>query len=164
LNALSCDSAGQLHQLITELGATLDIKPDKPDAYQVHINRVMSTPAVETGGQSSRPLGRSVPPPRSLNLEERDALADLPTEARELLAEAAKDRSGSILVARSMQGTSVSTNGRSFTEQDNARSQARAMAAIRQLLERGLLDSEGDGSVLSLTDDGFRMADLLDAL
>jgi hypothetical protein len=99
-----------------------------------------------------------------LNLEERNALAGLPTECRELLAEAAKDPNGSILVTRSLQGTSVSTNGREFAESGNARSEARAKAAIRQLMELGLVESEGDGSVLSLTDEGFRLADLLERL
>ncbi|MBX3327953.1 MAG: TIR domain-containing protein [Nitrospira sp.] len=161
LNALRCDDAGQLHQLVAELGTTLGIKPERPEAYQIHIDRVVSTPAFETGEQSVRSLAQSGLSQSSQNHQERDALASLSTEVCELLAEVAKDRNGSILVTRSTQGMSVSTNGRQFTESGNVRSEARAKAAIQKLLELGLVQREGNGSVLNLTDEGFRLADRL---
>ena len=110
------------------------------------------------------PAESPTPPPRRLNAEERDFLADLPTEARELLAEAVQDRRGEIFVAESMQGVVISTNGREFSTAGDRRSEARARAAVRQLRERQIVESEGDGSILTLTDHGYRLGDLLSRL
>jgi hypothetical protein len=41
LNALSCDSAPQLHQLIQELGSVLAINSEPPQAYQAKIDALM---------------------------------------------------------------------------------------------------------------------------
>jgi len=47
LNALRC-TPGELHQLVRELGEKLDIEPDRPDAYQRHIERILQIEAAAT--------------------------------------------------------------------------------------------------------------------
>ncbi len=42
LNALNCDSPGQLHQFIEELSAHLSTRQDRPAAYQEFINEVIA--------------------------------------------------------------------------------------------------------------------------
>lgn len=41
LNALSCEFAGQLHQLVQDLGAVLEIRPEGPQVYQAKIDAVV---------------------------------------------------------------------------------------------------------------------------
>lgn len=60
LNALSCESASQLHQLVQDLGKLLDIAPEAPQAYQTKIDALMYF-----GAAISAPIGPQVPPPAS---------------------------------------------------------------------------------------------------
>ncbi len=97
-----------------------------------------------------------------LSPDERDLLAGLSTEARELLAEAGKDNNGTVLMTETMGGMSVETNERNFVERGNARSEARGRRIVQELVQRGLLEQRDDnGEVFSITDDGFRVLDLL---
>ncbi len=41
LNALSCESAGQLHQLISEVAKTLEITPEPPEVYEGNIETIL---------------------------------------------------------------------------------------------------------------------------
>jgi hypothetical protein len=43
LNALSCESAAQLHQFVHELGNVLGIQPEAPHVYQAKIDSVVSS-------------------------------------------------------------------------------------------------------------------------
>lgn len=41
LNALDCEGAGQLHQLVSELGETLGAEAESPAVYQRHIDAIL---------------------------------------------------------------------------------------------------------------------------
>ncbi|HYV10268.1 MAG TPA: hypothetical protein VE980_05110 [Pyrinomonadaceae bacterium] len=41
LNALSCEVAAQLHQLVQDLGRELEIQPEAPQAYQARIDALL---------------------------------------------------------------------------------------------------------------------------
>lgn len=41
LNALNCESAGQLHQLVSDVGETLDIEAERPAVYQSNIEAIL---------------------------------------------------------------------------------------------------------------------------
>jgi len=43
LNALSCSSASQLHQLVNDLAKELEIEPEAPQAYQRYIDEILAT-------------------------------------------------------------------------------------------------------------------------
>jgi hypothetical protein len=87
---------------------------------------------------------------------------DLSEAARELLLEASKDGSGTILCLNTMGGSYVQTNGKSFTEQGNARSEARGRGTVRELEDLRLIeDRSHKGEVYSVTDTGYRIAELL---
>ena len=47
LNALSCDSASQLHQLVNDLAKELGIKPEGAQAYQRYIDAIRAIPTSE---------------------------------------------------------------------------------------------------------------------
>ena len=58
LNALRC-TPGELHQLVRELGEKLNIEPDRPDAYQRHIERILQMEAAaETRAEPRRGRAR----------------------------------------------------------------------------------------------------------
>ena len=99
---------------------------------------------------------------RRLSAEDRDMLANLPEEARQLLQAAAADRNGTVLMTETMGGMSVETSERDFVDRGNARSEARWRRAVQELLQRGWLEQrDHNGEVFSVTDEGFRAADLL---
>lgn len=159
LNALSCDSRAQLQQLVIDVGTVLGINPGRADAFQTDVDRLVSmkprTGPVQRGRRRTGSVGHA------WTMDDRDLVADLSPEARDLLVHAAKDHLG-VLMTDSTQGLSVSANGREFTEPGNSRSEARWKAVVRQLSDAGLLESHGDGSLLNVTDLGYRIADLLD--
>ena len=112
-------------------------------------------------GKTETPAPRQVPS-RPLTLNERDDLSALPDEARELLVAAGADRDGTVLVLETMGGTTISIGNREFGERGNARSEARWKRAVRELVSQGLLEQrDHEGQVFSVTDDGYRLVDLL---
>ena len=86
----------------------------------------------------------------------------LSDEAMELLIEAAKDSDGRIISLRSFGGLSIETNGKSFVESGDVRSEAKWEQAIRELLDQAYVeDRSGDGQVFNVTYLGFEAADSL---
>jgi hypothetical protein len=59
LNALSCGSAGHLHQLVAELATTLNVRLYPASAYQREIERILALP----------PVPAEVRVPQSLRME-----------------------------------------------------------------------------------------------
>lgn len=105
------------------------------------------------GGIPGEPLVRPM---------ERAEVAKLSDEAKQLLREAAADRNGTVLVVETMGGTSVETNERNFVDRGNARSEARWRGVVRELVARSFLEQRDlNGEVFSITDEGYRVADLL---
>lgn len=159
LNALACDSRGQLQQLVIDLGALLGINPGRADAFQADVDRLVSmgprVPEVVDRSRRGGAVGHA------WTMDDRDIVNDLSRDARELLVQAGRDCTG-VMMTESLQGLSVAANGREFTEPGNRRSEAKWKAAAQQLMAAGLLESDGDGSLLGVTDLGYRIADLLD--
>lgn len=82
--------------------------------------------------------------------------------ARELLIEASKDRQGVVMSLTTMEGATVQTNGKNFAERGNSRSEAQWRGAVAELSRLHLIDDRaGKGEVFFITDEGYRIADLL---
>ena len=91
------------------------------------------------------------------------SVPDLSDAARELLLEATKDGSGTILCLNTMGGSYVQTNGKSFTNPGDARSEALGRGAVKELQALRLIeDRSNKDEVFSVTDAGYRVAELLD--
>lgn len=85
---------------------------------------------------------------------------DISPAARELLAEAVRDRNGTIMRARYMGGMQLSANGRNFTEDTSARNVARWEGALDDLEVAGLLVARGTKrEIFSVTDRGYAVAE-----
>jgi hypothetical protein len=81
--------------------------------------------------------------------------------ARELLVEASKDRQGAIMSLQTMEGSHVQTNGRDFIR-GGARAEAQWRSAVAELDRLGLIeDRAGKNEVFFVTDEGYRVAELL---
>jgi hypothetical protein len=90
------------------------------------------------------------------------AVPELSDAARELLREATKDATGTIMCLAMMGGSCVQTNGKAFTEPGNARSEARGRGALKELQNLDLIEDRSyKGEVFSVTDAGYRVAELL---
>jgi hypothetical protein len=97
----------------------------------------------------------------SVVIPQRD-VPDLTDAARELLVEAAQDGTGTLLCLNTMGGSHVQTNGKSFTEPGNARLEARGRGVVKELQNLGLIEDRSyKGEVFSVTDAGYRVAELL---
>ena len=148
INALDSRDEGQVHQLLEDAADFLHIVLDRTSSYTSTVNQLVqvsseSTPVEESHSEISR----------HPNLSE---------EAKTLLIEAVKSRSGTILRVESMGGLSVSVNGKDFVESGNRRSEARWDQAIRDLLGQGLvMDLRGSDQVYEVTHKGFQSADAL---
>ncbi len=59
LNALSCSSSAQLHQLIQNIGRHLRVTPNSPDSYQGQIDALASTGVQPQGNSSEGAEGQS---------------------------------------------------------------------------------------------------------
>lgn len=85
----------------------------------------------------------------------------LSDDAKELLVEGSVDRGGVIMRTMQLGALKVSTNGRVFTPKGDPRSAAQWDAALRSLVELGLVEPRGDsGRVFAFTDNGYRVADI----
>ena len=92
-----------------------------------------------------------------------DEALKLSDDAKDLLMEAAKDSSGTILAISTFGGFTISTNSRNFVEaggpQVKARSEARWKQAFRELVDHVLIeDPTGKGQVFQVTQSGFQLA------
>ncbi|MGE3469905.1 MAG: toll/interleukin-1 receptor domain-containing protein [Vicinamibacterales bacterium] len=160
-NALRTDSPAQLHQLVADLGNQLGLGPNNPASYQAQLERVLAipVPTAHVVTESLPGLGRS------MTFDERSELNAVPTDARELLLAAADDASGTVFVTESMQGTAISVGDKDFVTDRLPRTEAKWRRAIQDLQGLGLVENRGgDGSLLYVTNEGFRIADLLRTL
>lgn len=100
-----------------------------------------------------------------INLTETNddrSFPNLSDEAKQLLIEASLDKRGTILKIEAMDGMHISTHNTKFGEKGDPRSEAKWKAAMNQLVNIGLIEDRGyKGEVFTLTDEGFRIADLL---
>lgn len=84
-------------------------------------------------------------------------------EATQLLLEARKDKSGTIMLLRHLGGTGISTNGKDFlADVQERREVAKWESAIEELLQLELLIDRGyKGEVFELTSKGYATADAM---
>jgi hypothetical protein len=95
---------------------------------------------------------------------ERPGPPELGELAKTLLLEAADDRNGVVMRVLHLGGLAVQTNGKQFCETGNARDEARCEAAISELADLELIEDRGyKGEIYNVTDEGYRVADLLRA-
>ncbi len=60
-----------------------------------------------------------------------------------------------------MEGSSVQTNDRNFAERGNSRSEAQWRGAVAELSKLRLLEDRAGKREVFVTDEGYRIADLL---
>jgi len=97
-----------------------------------------------------------------LETEQAEPEYELAAEAQQLLIAGAADKHGTIMMFRTMQGLHLQAGGREFCKGQDARSEAKWQAAIRSLLQLGLVEARGHkGEVFAVTAEGFRVADEL---
>jgi hypothetical protein len=102
------------------------------------------------------------PAPAREELTLRELANSLSDDAKDLLLEASRDVSHSVLEMSSNAGLLISVGARQFVEPDSARSEARWRAVVQTLLRTDLLVRENpNDSILFITHNGFRAADIL---
>ncbi len=100
-----------------------------------------------------------------LETEQSEPKYELSSEARQLLIDGAIDKHGTVIMLRTSSGLTVQTNGKQMCERRDARSEARWQAAVRALLQLGLIEGRGHkGDVFAVTAKGYRVADEIEAV
>lgn len=134
----SCRERGQYH--------TFDNPAQFADDFTRHLAMHMN----DLIGAPSPPVQNSAALPSH----------ELADEAKALLAEAAKDKHGSVLVVRHMNGTDIQTNGKNMIASNERREIALWEKAVAQLVQLGLLVGRGlKGQVYEVTALGYEVAD-----
>jgi hypothetical protein len=86
----------------------------------------------------------------------------LSSEAKELLNSAASASDGVVMQLNTLDGLYVQANDRNHVEPGNPRSEARWRAALRELVDAGLLEDRlGVGEVYNVTESGYRVSSTL---
>lgn len=99
-------------------------------------------------------------PPLSVVVTEEAKKSDLSDEAKQLLLEAASDRSGMIIKMAYIGGQHLLTNEKQFGDSRDRRSQARWEHALEQLENERLVVAAGDKrQIFKLTERGYQLAD-----
>ncbi len=146
------ESGGQTLHLITFsrfldlVGASptivAEVRKEEAETFAARVRRALVTPTAPTAEAK-------VPP-------------SLSEKARELLVAASEDPAGIILKLEMLAGSQVATNGRQFIVGGDPRSSARWRATVDELCRLQLIeDRAGKGEVFSVTEEGYRVADLL---
>jgi hypothetical protein len=82
--------------------------------------------------------------------------ATLSPEERQLLSQAVLDQHGVILMVDTFGGLTVETNGQSFAESGNPRSEAKWRSVVNELLGKGYIEqSDRNGEVFAVTNAGY---------
>ncbi len=146
-------------KLVREINRGLD-RPNEDRVLEEGFNQHWP----ELQRQLSKTLLESAGSGGEREIEALKPVYRLSAEAESLLREAAADPHGRVIMVRTMQGLFVQTNRKQFSEQTNPRSEAMWQGAIRELLQKGLLQSIGSkGEVFSITTEGYLAADDLKA-
>lgn len=104
------------------------------------------------------PTGTTTTPPP----QPPPATQSMSDEAKTLLVAAAGDPTGRLMRIRHMGGLVVQAGGRNFAKEGDARSEARWEGVIKELEGLRFVEDRGNKrEVFAVTDEGFRVADLL---
>ncbi len=91
------------------------------------------------------------------------SIPNLSREAKILLKEASRDRSGFLMRVGRLGGIFIQTNGKNFTESSERRDIAKWEAAFEQLILEGCIVDKGRrGEVFFITDLGYKIADMIE--
>lgn len=100
--------------------------------------------------------------PHSAVVASGTKLPTLSSEARILLKEASQDSGGTVLRVRTLDGTSIETNSKNFTQGAEQREVAKWEYALRQLIsEKLVIDAGRKGEVFEITNLGYQVADMI---
>jgi len=89
-------------------------------------------------------------------------IPELSNEAKLLLIEASEDSNGMVIKVATAGGTHVQAHGKQFVEMGNPRSEAKWIAAVKQLISHNLIEDRGyKGEVFAITNKGYEIADLI---
>lgn len=117
---------------------------------------------LEVIGKSSNKNVRSQSEPPSFDSFDNPGESKISSEAKTMLFEAANDKSGMILKTRTMDGTSLETNGRNLIPDQNPRTIAKWEYAIEELVDNHFIEERGcKGEVFAVTHQGYTYADSL---
>ncbi len=105
--------------------------------------------------------GKSETPRAPAVASQGESRVSLSSEEQRLIAEASRDPNGMVIIRDSNQGRSLFANSQLLNER-NPRSEALWMAALERLTKLGVFESRGhEGTIFSLTAEGFKAADQL---
>jgi len=172
------EEARKLRKEAMATAAELDAQIDKHRAETSHFKeRIVSLQKeideIRSATEKSPPVTdepsgstQTVSPASSFlsaeNSNPQSSFTNLTDEAQELLLEAIEDKSGTILHAKFIGGTSIQTNGKNQIPSEDRETVALWEGALRLLRQYALVESVGTkGEIFQVTDLGYKTAKLL---
>lgn len=132
---------------------------DFKDKFARHLAQKIISDFRRATSQANGDTDFAVPVP--VTITHSQPVPALGDAASELLIEASKDSQGVVMNLQTLGGSFVQTNGRNFSE-SNPRSEAQWRGAVTELNNLGLLeDRTGKREIFYVTDQGYRVAELL---
>ena len=127
--------------------------------FQLKFRRQLAQTVISRFPSSARETDASI---SDVSDERRDLIPIISAAARELLVEASADTQGVIMSLQMIGGSTIQTNGKNFLTGADARSEARWRRAVTELEGHGLIeDRGGQREVFHVTDEGYRVADIV---
>jgi hypothetical protein len=143
---------------------------ESPEEFREKFRRQLAQRIIEKfpprstdsqGGGAASPTVDASPAVR-LRADDRDTVAHMSPEARQLLGAALQDGNATVLMLETMGGLSITTGGHDFVSRGDLRSESRWRSAVVDLVDLRLLEQRDQkGQVFTVTDEGFRIGDLL---
>lgn len=137
---------------------------DNPEEFRQAIRRHLALTMVREFKDVGRRSAADAPEgtPASLEDHHAGALSSLSADAAQLLAAMGSDSDGTLLMIRTLGGTTVQAGRRVLADLVHGREEARWDAAVAQAEVLGLIvDRAGKGEVFTLTADGYGVVDLM---
>jgi hypothetical protein len=123
--------------------------------FRDKFSRQLTQTVIRTYTKGNTTITATPPPPQP-------DIPPMSTEAILLLVAASEDPTGRLLRVRHLGGLVVQASGRNFVKEGDPRSDARWEGIIQELQRLQLIEDRGHkGEVFAVTDEGFRVADLL---
>jgi hypothetical protein len=131
---------------------------DSPPDFKEKLARQLAQTVIRRFAKKN---GR--PSENDLVVPKQRAIPQLSDHAIAILHEAVMDDQGTILRDRDRGGLHIQTHGIELVNSHDSRTEAQWEAGFRQLCEKRLIEDLGRGVVFSVTNEGYRVADLLPA-
>ncbi len=145
LNLFNLEQKSDIYQMLEEVSEVLNVRLASASKTQNYIDDIVNIVKE-----------KEVLYIKTNNESEARKTHGLDRITLKILTEIDKDNNGSLLIADTLDGYDLVTNGKSFSDNNDPRERAKLEASLFQLLDYGFIsDRSTNGTVFGMTKDGY---------